>query len=361
MSNLLKYIKNYGNKNFYECDYNEIDNIIFASLSYLDFNGIISETKKITTIGKAGNIFLKKYKFKEVAKYGMAQKDSYKILKEIVNTKRYKDVLVYGYKYVGDKDKQFCAMTFKVKNKFIYVSFEGTDHLLSGWKEDFELCYTFPIASQDYAIKYLNNIIGLFDTNIYVGGHSKGGNLALVAAMFCNPLIRFKIKKIYNNDGPGLRKKEIESDNYKKIENKLVHIIPDYSLVGLLLRHNDNYKVVKSSRKDIMAHSVLTWQIEDNHLKEANLSNLSKKLDKSVILWLDKHDDKQREKIITTVFNALENSGLYNLYDLKNLKIAIKVIKNLNNIDSDTKKLILDFFEFNLSYLLNNFEATIEM
>lgn len=361
MANILKYLKDYGNKTFYDQEFNEIDNLVFSSLSYLDFSKIVSEKKDKISLSRVGEIFFLKYKFKEVEKLGIAQKDAFKILKEAYLTNRYKDVLVYSYKYVGDKDKQFSAMTFKVNKKFIYVSYEGTDHLLSGWKEDFELAYKFPIESQKDAIKYLNKTIGLFDKNIIVGGHSKGGNLALVASMYAKKSIKNKIINVYSNDGPGLRKKEIESNEYKTIKNKYIHIIPNYSVVGLLLRHDDNYKVIKSSRKDLMAHSIMTWQVNNTELVLAELSDLSKKIDNSVLAWLDKNDDVKREKMITTVFKALENSGVYNLNDLKNIKIAIKVIKNIRNIDKETKELILDFLKFNIDYLLHDVKLEIEI
>ena len=38
----------------------------------------------------------------------------------------------------------------------VYVSFEGTDHLIGGWKEDFMMSYMFPIPSQKMAISYVN-------------------------------------------------------------------------------------------------------------------------------------------------------------------------------------------------------------
>lgn len=361
MPNIIKYIKNYGNKTFYEKEFNELDNLVFSSLSYLDFSNIVSKKKDKISISKAAEIFFLKYKFREVAKLGIAQKESYKILKEIYLTNRYKDVLMYAYKYIGDKNKQFSALTFKVKKKFIYVSYEGTDNLLSGWKEDFELCYKFPIESQKCAIEYLNKTIGFFDRNVIIGGHSKGGNLALVSSMYCKNIISRKIINIYSNDGPGLRKNEIESKKYKKIENRFIHIIPNYSLVGLLLRHNDNYKVIKSSRRDLMAHSIMTWQIDGDKLKLAPLSELSKKLDKSILAWLDKNDDTKREKIIKTVFKALENSGVNNLNDFKNIKTAIKVVKNIRSIDYETKNLILDFLKFNVEYILGDINIDIEI
>jgi len=43
---------------------------------------------------------LYKYNYFDVSKLGIAQKVSYKILKQIVNTKRYKDIQMYNYKYI---------------------------------------------------------------------------------------------------------------------------------------------------------------------------------------------------------------------------------------------------------------------
>ena len=353
MSSIYTYIRKNKNKTFDEEPFNEVDNLVFSSLIYLNFTDIVPSNKKYITLQEAGNIFLKNNNYFEVSWYGIAQQVSYNILKSIVNTIRYKDVLLYNFLYIGDVNKQFGAMCIKVKKHFIYVAFEGTDNLLSGWKEDFQMSYKFPIPSQEYAIKYLNKNIKIFDKNIIVGGHSKGGNLALVSSMYCKNLIKRKIKLIYSNDGPGLRKSQIESSNYKKIKDRYIHIVPDYSFVGILLR-NDKYKVIKSYRKDILAHSLSTWEIQDNKLKETTLSNISKNLEESVIMWLDKHDDIKREKMIMTVFKALEDSNIYEINDILDLRNAIKVIKNLKSIDEETKKLVEDFIKFNFNHLINN-------
>ena len=353
MSNIYTYIRKYKDKTFDQELFNEIDNLVFSSLTYLNFTNIVPDSRKYITLQEAGNIFLKQNNYFTISKLGLAQQISYNILKSVVNTNRYKDVLLYNFVYFGDIDKQFGAMCIKVKKQFIYVSFEGTDNLLSGWKEDFQMCYEFPIPSQEYAIKYLNKCIKIFDKNIIVGGHSKGGNLALVASMYCNLIIRRKIKLIYSNDGPGLRKSQIESSNYKKIKDRYIHIIPNYSFVGILLR-NDKYKVIKSYRRDVLAHSLSTWQIEDNRLKEASLSNISKNLEESVIMWLDDHDDIKREKMITTVFKTLENSNIYEINDIFDFRNAINVIKNLKNVDNETKDLVVDFIKFNFKHLINN-------
>lgn len=288
MAGINTYIKEYGDKTFNEEKFNEIDNVILSSVVYLNFDGIVPKNKKSISLCEAGNIFLYKYNYFDVSKLGIAQKVSYKILKQIVNTKRYKDIQMYNYKYIWDTDTQFGAVCFKVKKKFIYVAFEGTDNLLSGWKEDFQMAYEFPVPSQKLAVKYLNENIKLFDKNIIVGGHSKGGNLALVSSMYCKNRINKKIKQIYSNDGPGLKKEQIESENYSKIRDRLIHLVPNYSYVGVLLR-NDKFTVIKTNRKDFMAHAVSSWQVNENEFIRENLSSISDSFRKSLLKWLDEH------------------------------------------------------------------------
>ena len=132
MAGINTYIKEYSDKTFNEEKFNEIDNVILSSVVYLNFDGIVPKNKKSISLCEAGNIFLYKYNYFDVSKLGIAQKVSYKILKQIVNTKRYKDIQMYNYKYIWDTDTQFGAVCFKVKKKFIYIAFEGTDNLLSG-------------------------------------------------------------------------------------------------------------------------------------------------------------------------------------------------------------------------------------
>ena len=353
MSNIIKYIKKYKNVLFEEEKFNEIDNLIFSELTYLNFDKIVPNDRNTITLNEAITAYLNKYTYKETKKEGIAQKEAYKLLKLLVDNNRYKDVLIYNYIYISNRNIQFSAMTFKYKKEFTYVAFEGTDDLMSGWKENFKIAYKFPTLSHTEAIKYLNKTVKWYDRNVIVGGHSKGGNLALVASMYCNSFKRLKIKKVYNNDGPGLRLKEINSKEYKKVKDKYTHIVPNYSYIGVLLR-NDKYEVVKSSRKDIIAHSILSWEIKDKKLVNTSLSKISKNLEKGLIVWLDNHDDTKRRKLIHTIFNTIEASGIDKVSSLAKLKNVTKLISNLKNIDSESKELAIDLIKFNTNYIMEN-------
>lgn len=340
--NLYEYIENYGEKTFKEKKFNEIDNLIFSLLIYLDFKDSI--TSEINTIEKIGKEIIKKYE--KIKPSSIPQKDAFKCLKKIINKKRYKDIEVYNYIYIGTEEEQFSAVTFKLNKKQIYISFEGTDYLISGWKEDFELSYMYPTLSQQHAIDYLNKTIKIFGPKVIVGGHSKGGNLAQVAAMESKILKKTKITNIYNNDGPGLRKKQFESRKYKMIKKKLIHIIPYNSVFGILLR-NDKYKVVVSTKKAIQSHSMTTWMVYNDELSETNISQKSYELEKSIIEWLNNHDDSQRKKMIENVFNVFKKCEITDTRDLRKLRSIIKIIKEVRNIDKETKELVSSFINYN--------------
>ena len=340
---IYEYIKRYGDLSFKEKPFNDVDNLVFSLIAYLNFSEVLDGDN---TLEFVGDRFFEKYKYSEVVSYGLPQKDAYKCLKQIYHTNRYKNVEIKNYIYIGTQDEQFSALVFKINWRLLYIAYEGTDNLISGWKEDFQLSYMYPTLSQVHATDYLNKMIRFFGPKVIVGGHSKGGNLAQVASMEVGFFKRFKIVKIYNNDGPGLRKKEFISKKYKHIKKKLVHIVPYNSVCGILLR-NDNYKVVGSTKKSILSHSLATWMIYDDELVQTDLCDKSVELERSIIEWLNNHDDSERKKMIDNVFNVFERCQVDDLRDLKKIKAIFRIIKEVKNIDEETKKLVSSFINYN--------------
>lgn len=351
---VLDYIKEKGNKTFFEEEFNEIDASILSLLTYIDFNKIVSTKKEPVKLKSCLEYFLNYSDLKAFSKRGVTQKSLIKLCTLLKEKIRYQDILFYNYIYKINFDEQFSAITMKLPNNIIVIGYEGTDENLVGWEEDFAMCYKFPVDAEKDAIRYLNKSVSLLDRNVYVLGHSKGGHLAIVASMFSNPLLKLKIKKIYNFDGPGLRKKEFNSSKYKSISNKIEHIVPNYSIIGLLLRHNNNIKSVKSSRKDLYAHSIFTWDVNGFNFTPTNLSRLSKNLDESIIMWLDQHNDQEREKIIKDIFNFLRENNITNTNQLSKIKNLLTIIKNHKDIDVETRNLLANFIKFNYDYHISN-------
>lgn len=350
MSDIYGYIKRYGNTLFSEKKFNEVDSTILTNVSYFDFEGIVPEDNEVITLNDALKFLLKNIDFKIYLKQGLFQKELFKMLKLLIDKSRYKNILLSNYVYNLSSDKQFCAMKMTLPDGTIYVCFEGTDHNVVGWEEDFALAYRFPVPAHIDAINYLNSVIKFRDKKVIVGGHSKGGNLAMVASMYAKWYIRLKIKTVYNLDGPGLRKKEINSLRFKLMNRKMIYIIPNYSIVGLLLRHGNNYHVIKSSVIDFRAHCIFYWKVEKDSFVDAELSNLSKKLDESVTIWLDEHSDEEREKMCNALFGILKELHIDNLLDTAKFRNLLAIIKTSKKMDQSTKNMFIDFIKFNIEY-----------
>lgn len=348
MGNIETYLKSYGKYTFLEKEFNEVDNVILSLISYIDLYDIVPGIKEgKITLKDASKKFYNKYSQKEINQNIVAVKGASNLLKELASTKRYKDLLLYNYVYKVTFDMQFGALCIMLPNKNVYVSYEGTDGYVSGWKEDCMLACSFPNNAQIEAINYLNKVVGLFSHGVYVGGHSKGGHLAIVAGMFCKSRVRRKIISIFNNDGPGLRNKEFESNKYKRVNKKLVYIVPKGSIVGMLLCHNDNPVVVDSKARGIMQHSALSWIVEEDKFKRAKLSESSIKFDTAVATWISKLDDKQRLDFINGLFSVLKKADINSLVELKKAKLdsTIKIIKETKNMNKETRNMLLVCFK----------------
>lgn len=348
MKSLQNYLKEYGKYTLLEKEFNEVDNIMLSIISYVDYKGIVPGIKlgKIS-LKEASNRYFKMNTKKEVDRDIRSVRNAKYLLKAMAETRRFKDLILYNYKYKVTEDMQFGALCIQLPDKKIYVSFKGTDSYVSGWEEDCMFTYMFPTKAQEEAIKYLNKVIGLLSPKIYVGGHSKGGNLAIVASMYARPIIRHKIISIFNNDGPGLRKKEFESREYKKIESKLITYVPKYCLVGMLLRHSDKYIVVDSENKKFLQHDATSWIVEVDKLKRTELSEFSKKVEKGAIAWLEKLEDQKRKHFVESLFSILKKAEITDLNEIIESKVSsiLKIIKGTNDLDKETRDMLITGFK----------------
>ena len=345
--NVLDYIYYYGNYTFKDKPFNEIDNVIFSLLSYVDFNGILSKNKKNKlTINEAGKIYFLTHSKKTDKINILAIRRGIEVLNSVKDSRRFKDILMYNYSYIGTESSQFSAVTFDITDKVSYIAFEGTDQLISGWKEDLKMAYTFPVLAHEYAINYINKRFNFSTRKLIIGGHSKGGNLAQVAAMYSKSGIKRRILNVYSNDGQGLRKKELESKYYKSIENRFIHIIPQNSVVGLLLRHSGHYIIVKSNAGAVLSHDAVTWEVNHDRFKREKLSKFSKILDDGVTKWLDRYDDKKREIFVENIFSILEENNIKTLIEIKKHKnLIFKIIKSSKDLDPIVKEMFVELLK----------------
>lgn len=340
---IYDYLKDYGKYTFLEKEFNEVDNVILSMLAYVNFYNIIPAIDcGSIKLKEASNRFFKKHDKKDIDKNIISVRDAIYLFKEVAKTDRFKDLDLFNYEYQLSFDTQFGALCVMLPNNTIYVAYEGTDSNVSGWEEDFMIAYKFPVQSQKLAIEYLNMVTPLFGPKMYVGGHSKGGNLALVAAMYCKSRVFRKIIHVYSNDGPGLRLKELESLRYKKVSNKFTHIVPEQSFIGMLYNSKENYRVIKSNKKKLFQHNAVSWLVDDNHFKDGVLSDSSIRIKKAMIRWLEKLDDNKKEEFTVTLFGILKKAEVNDLVEIKTSKISnmLKILKEMKNISKENKALL---------------------
>ena len=344
--NIIKYIKKNGNFTFDEKPFNEVDKLILGLLSYVKYDGAVpsnkNEKKKLKDVAKD---FFEMYSRDPKQKNITAVRGSINMLKVMQDKKRYCNLLMYNDIYIADDAQQFSAVCIEIKPKLVYVSFEGTDQMISGWEEDFKMIYEFPVKAQKQAIEYLNKNFTFSNCKIILGGHSKGGNLALVSAMYSNFLVRRKIINIYSYDGPGLMKAQLESKQYKRISKKLVQIVPNNSIVGLLLRHERNYKVIKSNSFGLFSHFAEMWRVGDDDFIHSKLDNASINLEKNLLNWLDKYSLEERKVFVEKLFDVFRNANINSLTQImNNPKLIIDVIRETTKLDKFVGKMTRQFF-----------------
>lgn len=340
--NVVDYIKEYGKLSFEEKEFNEVDKLILANLSYVNFHNIVCDSDKIKkTIEVVSKEFVeKKY---HLEKNIMAIKGGIRLLILMGKSKRYKDLLLYNCERIINDEEQFGVVTIEINNNFVYVSFEGTTEEIAGWEEDFRMCYEFPIKSQKDAIKYLNKHFTFKRCDIIVGGHSKGGNLSLVGSMYCNFLVRKKIKEIYSYDGPGLLKKYLMKRRYKRVDKRYKHIIPFNSIIGMMLYTKDD-EIIKTNAVGMFSHFAFYWQVDENSLIRDDLRKSSLELHASICNWIMKYNDKQKKLFVKEMFNVFKKNKVDTVLDfMKRPTVLIKILSDSSKVSKQTSIMFKEF------------------
>ncbi len=347
---MIDYIEKNGNLSFSEKELNEVDKLIFANLSYVDFKDIVSSND--TNKKRIEDVYLefKKEKY-HLKKNIIAIKGGIELLFAIAKTKRYKDLLLYNFEHNVDEKEQFGAVTIEINKNLVYVSYEGTTEEMIGWEEDFYLCYQFPIKSQKSAIKYLNKHFTFKNQKIILGGHSKGGNLALVSSMYCNFLVKKKIKEIYSYDGPGLLEKYLNKRRYKKIDRKYKHIVPKNSFIGMMLYSKENI-AINTKSVGIFSHYALNWQVNNQDLEYVNLSNSSIVLHKSIVKWINKYNNQQKKTFVREMFDVFKKNKVFSLLDfMKRPSAFIKILSDSKTVSYQTSIMFKEFVKMSRNFL----------
>ena len=305
---LFDYLKWRNDVSLRAAPFNEIDNVLLSYLAYADFGELLQEEKRRVSIETCFKRFCKKHDLANVRESKLFIERAPLLLEDMVCGARFRGTKVVHFREVFDKEKvqQFAALVFLLPDGTRYVSFRGTDSSITGWKEDFLMSFTAETEGAKEAVSYLNEVAACVEGDLILGGHSKGGNFAMFAAAFAEDAVKERIRKVYNNDGPGFREEIVRSAAYRELLPKITNIVPQTSIIGRLLSNEAAHTVVKSTAAGIFQHDVTTWEVTKDKFVRAEPDAFSDFVEKSLGTWLETMDDEARKSLVETVFSMIE-------------------------------------------------------
>lgn len=350
---VLTYLDKFGNISFSEHPLNDVDSLILSQFSYLKFDGmvpVLGEGKPAVCMDGLVN----HPDFERLFADERFEKDNRAMFQRMVNSTRYHGMKMNFFVNVVEKEweTQFSAITFFLDDGSIYVAFRGTDETLVGWKEDFNMAFLSPVPGQKFSERYLTEVAELFDGPFYVGGHSKGGNLAVYSAMCAKEAIQDRIIKVYCMDGPGFREEVLKEKHYERIAPKVEKILPHSSVVGMLLQRDTNYKVVESKNIGLAQHDPFSWIVRNNEFVDAKAVYEGRRImNEAINDWVLSLKEDQLRTIVNTLYTIVQASKAEDLIAMMaDKKKSINgMLEAMKEVDKETQKAIWEiiklFFE----------------
>lgn len=344
---MLTYLKGHAHMTFEECPFNDVDQLIFAQMSYCDFS--VSEKFKEKPISCAAKYVFhySTYDHATNKRFNFQIHDDKKLLFHVIMAKRYSDVKFIDFKdeYDPDEGLQFSALTLMMPDGTIFVIFRGTDNTLTGWKENCEMAFNMPIPAQREACAYLNEIAGKYSGQICVCGHSKGGNLAVYSAAFADEAVQDRIVCVTSFDGPGMPSEVKELERYKRISKRLNVILPRCSIVGLFFEQPDNIRYIDSRLRGVLQHYLYLWKTQgEDFVYIDSLASRNELIGKAIQTFLMKLTKEQREQFVEAIYEIIESTQAETLNDLASgwLKNTIPIASAILKTDTETYRMCLD-------------------
>ena len=307
--NIYDYVRWRGDVLMSQSPFNELDSLLLTQLPYLDFSSVM--TGKPITLRDACYIIRNREEIRKI------DAERFELAVNASETMRFGDIRIIDYTKIlsQEQELQFCAMFFQLPDHTYYIAYEGTETNLIGWKENFNMTYMCPTAGQKAALDYLNRRMNPL-RSFYLGGHSKGGNLAFYAAVMCER--QNKIIAAHSFDGPGFSSDFLNRPEYLAIKDRLTTWIPQSSVIGRLLNNNTKTYIVKSSGDSMLfQHNVISWEVDFNHLYTITENTRGSGFMEDVFDdWNDRLSTEEKIVFINTTYDTLMELGYTSASDI---------------------------------------------
>ena len=275
-----------------------------------------------------------------------APEKSRELLSLCAASPRFRDLRLLSYVHHLDSAAgcQFAAVTFRLAPELSYLAFRGTDSTLTGWKEDFCLSLQEPVPAQTRALAYAEEICGKQNGILILGGHSKGGNLAVFAAAELARPDQDRILAVYSHDGPGFLSGDLTAEGFRQIRTRIRKTIPQSSLFGLIFEQETETDIVYSHDISVLQHFPFGWEVDGHRfVRREHLTPDAVLLEKTLDGWLARLSQKDRERFIDGIFRIIESSGAETFDELgDNLKEQLPVmVQSFTALEPDMRRFLL--------------------
>jgi len=346
MKNIIEYVENEMNT-FDTKAFNSVDSLVLSQLTYVYFENIVPDAADAAPSVCIKDL-LKAELFDSMLHDVRDAASNRRLLFALAASPRFRDVKMNYYidKIDSVMETQLSAVTYLLKDRTAYVAYRGTDATFIGWKEDFNMAFMSPVPAQEEGVRYLDSLAELLSgtKGIRIGGHSKGGNIAVYSAMKCNPALQERIIGVYDHDGPGFRADVLESSDFAKINERIYKTMPQSSLIGMMLEQQENYSVVESNRVGVMQHDPFSWSVaEDDFCYAAKITSGAMYMHRTVNQWLATLTDEQRGVFVDTLFQIVKSTETSTINEFSEdwRKSAAAMLEAIKNVDGETKKFVL--------------------
>lgn len=304
------YLEEFGDVSFEQRPMNEVDSLILCQLVYLKFDGMVPGIRE-----NKPSVTLEELALSSDAEKLFAderfEKDNRRLVEGMLKGRRFRHLKLNCYVNVIEKERetQFAAITFLLEDGTIYIAFRGTDETIVGWKEDFNMAFLSQVPGQAFSVKYLNMVTARFPNDFYVGGHSKGGNLAVYSAMNCVPYVQSRILKVYSMDGPGFHPRTLQNCNYEAIADRVIKLMPHSSVIGMIFEWDTEYRVVEARHFGLAQHNPYNWKVKDGEFVTAE-DIYERARQKSSIFneWIMGLDEEHIRLFVDTLYQVISAS-----------------------------------------------------
>lgn len=329
MTNMFDYLTWRGDLTFTQDAVNSVDALVFSTLSYIRYAGdLVTDPKAEVTLKAAAEALFSQ----EISESQYRSKTDLELLRAAADTLRFGStrLCMYQDRLIPEQETQFAAMTFLLDDGTMFLAFRGTDYTLVGWKEDFNMSFQQVVPAQLLAAQYVREVGAEYFLPMRLGGHSKGGNLAVFAAARSSPMVQKRILEVYNNDGPGFTDYLMGDPGYLAMVPRIKTFVPQSSVIGMLLEHEEPYSVIRSKSVGVMQHDPYTWEVVGrSFIPVPEITQSSVFLDATIKTWYANMTDQERNQLVDVLYQVLSADGVEKAVDIfqpKNIRNYIKAI-----------------------------------